>query len=67
MDEILTSDVGRRILFQNLLLKDANKAFEFPLNVNFDEKVILDPLDLIDLGILLEDKVLEKFQKMPEY
>jgi len=67
MDEILTSNVGRRILFQNLLLKEANKSFEFPANVNFDENVKLDPKDLIDLAILIEDKVLDKFQKMPEY
>jgi len=28
--------------------------------VDFDEKVRLDPKDVIDLAILLEDKVLEK-------
>jgi len=29
--------------------------------------VTLNPNELIDLGILIEDKVLDKFQKMPEY
>lgn len=62
----MMTTVGRRILFKNILNKDSNTKYEWPANVNFDEKVKLDPTNQIDLGIMIEEKVLETYGKMPE-
>jgi len=66
MDEVMKSNVGRRILFKNILLKDDNHPYEFPKNIDLKETPILDMKSTIDLGIMIEDKVLEKCGKLPE-
>lgn len=68
MDKALTSNVGRRILFTNIMNnQDKKKKYEFPTFVDFEENVTLDKNSVIDLAIMVEDKVLDTYGKMPEY
>jgi len=66
MDSIMLTNPGRRILFQNVLHKDNDQPFEWPQDVDFDATVTLDPKNIIDLAIMIEDRVIEKHGKLPE-
>jgi len=62
----MQSKVGRRVLFKNILNKEESKKYEYA-KVNFDEDVTLNEKDLIDCAIKIEDIVLKKYGKMPEF
>jgi len=64
----MQSKHGRRILFKNIINKDQSIKYEHPL-VEFKEndEIELNEKDLIDCAIKIEDIVLKKYGKMPEF
>ena len=54
---------ARRILFKNYLRLETKQEFIHPKDINFFEEVVLDPSNEIDLSIIIEDKLLEKYKK----
>jgi len=52
MDEIILSDVGRRIIFKNIWNKNSGLAYEFPSEIDFDAVISLNPKDPIDNSII---------------
>jgi protein phosphatase 2C family protein 2/3 len=67
IDDCLLSDIGRRIVFNNLKLKEVKKPYVFPENVDFDQKVTLDANDHIDKCIIREKEFHLKHGKLPDY
>lgn len=66
MDDVLMTKQARRILFKNYMRLESKQEFIHPKDVNFFEEVVLDPTNEIDLAIIIEDKLLEKYKKLPE-